>query len=69
MKQIPVGVQAMMLREKFAALGAYETLKKVGELGFHSVEISQIPMTPENVDAMARAQADFGVKILYKYLT
>ncbi len=63
MKQIQVGVQAMMLREKFQELGAYETLKKVGELGYRAVEISQIPMTPENVDAMKRAQADFGVRI------
>ena len=63
MKQIPVGVQAMMLKDKFQALGAYETLKKVSELGYKSVEISQIPMTKENVDAMNRAQADFGVKI------
>lgn len=63
MKQIKVGVQAMMLKGKFEELGAYETLKKVGELGFRSVEISQIPMTPANVDAMRRAQDDFGVKI------
>lgn len=63
MKQIRVGVQAMMLKGKFQELGAYETLKKVGELGYHSVEISQIPMTAENVGQMRRAQADFGVKI------
>ena len=63
MKQIPVGVQAMMLREEFAKNGAYETLKKVAETGYHSVEISQIAMTKENVDAMKRASADFGVRI------
>jgi len=63
MKQIQVGVQAMMLKDKFLELGAYETLKKVGELGYHSVEISQIPMTAENVAQMKAAQADFGVKI------
>ena len=63
MKQIKVGVQAMMLKGKFQELGAYETLKKVGELGYHSVEISQIPMTKENVAQMKAAQADFGVKI------
>ena len=63
MKQIKVGVQAMMLKGKFQELGAYETLKRVGELGFRCVEISQIPMTPENVDAMNRAQQDFGVEI------
>ena len=63
MKEIKVGVQAMMLKDEFQKIGAYETLKKVGELGYHSVEISQIPMTPGNVDQMKRAQADFGVKI------
>ncbi len=63
MKQIQVGVQAMMLKDKFQELGAYETLKKVGELGYRSVEISQIPMTAENVAQMKAAQADFGVKI------
>lgn len=63
MKQLPVGVQAMMLREKFMSLGAYDTLKAVSELGFSSVEISQIPMTKENVDAMNRAHADFGIKV------
>lgn len=63
MKQIQVGVQAMMLKEKFAQLGAYETLKKVGELGLRSVEISQIPMTEENVAQMKRAQDECGVKI------
>ena len=63
MKQIHVGVQAMMLKDKFRELGAYETLRKVGEIGYGSVEISQIPMTAENVEQMKRAQADFGVKI------
>ena len=63
MKQIHVGVQAMMLKDKFRELGAYETLRKVGEIGYGSVEISQIPMTAENVEQMKRAQDDFGVKI------
>ena len=63
MKQIHVGVQAMMLKDKFRELGAYETLRKVGEIGYGSVEISQIPMTAENVEQMKRAQADFGVEI------
>ena len=63
MKQIKVGVQAMMLKDEFQKIGAYETLKKVKELGYGSVEISQIPMTPENVDQMRRAQDDFGVDI------
>lgn len=63
MKQIKVGVQASMLKEPFAKIGVYETLKKIGELGYHSVEISQLPMTPANVAQMKRAQEECGVKI------
>lgn len=63
MKSIKVGVQAMMLKDEFASIGPYETLKRVGEMGYGSVEISQIPMTKENVEAMRRATADFGVEI------
>lgn len=63
MKQIKVGVQASMLKEPFAKIGVYETLKKIGELGYHSVEISQLPMTPANVAQMKRAQDECGVKI------
>ncbi len=62
MKSIPVGVQAMMLRESFQSIGAYETLKKVHALGYHSVEVSQIPMTAENVSEMQRAQQDFSIR-------
>ncbi|XJS11309.1 sugar phosphate isomerase/epimerase family protein [Aerococcaceae bacterium WGS1372] len=58
-----IGVQAMMLKEKFEELGAYETLKKVSELGYNAVEISQIPMTEENVQEIKRARDDFNLEI------
>lgn len=58
-----IGVQAMMLKDKFEELGAYETLKKVSELGYSAVEISQIPMTEENVQEIKRAKEDFGMEI------
>lgn len=58
-----IGVQAMMLKEKFEELGAYETLRKVAELGYKAVEISQIPMTPENVSEIKRAKEDFEITI------
>lgn len=58
-----IGVQAMMLKEKFEELGAYETLKKVSELGYNSVEISQIPMTDENVAEIKRASEEFNLEI------
>ena len=58
-----IGVQAMMLKEKFEELGAYETLKKVSELGYNSIEISQIPMTEENVAEIKRASDEFNMEI------
>lgn len=63
MSKAKIGVQAMMLKEKFSELGAYETLKKLSELGFNAVEISQISMTPENVAEIKRASDDFGMDI------
>lgn len=58
-----IGVQAMMLKEKFEELGAYETLRKVSELGYNAVEISQIPMTAENVQEIKRARDEFNLDI------
>lgn len=58
-----IGVQAMMLKDKFEELGAFETLKKVSELGYHAVEISQIPMTEENVSEIKRAKEELGMEI------
>lgn len=58
-----IGVQMMMLREKVEEMGAYEVFRKLRELGFGSVEVSQIPMTAENVAEMKRASEDFDIEI------
>ncbi|WP_274364981.1 sugar phosphate isomerase/epimerase family protein [Paenibacillus thermotolerans] len=58
-----IGVQMMMLKGKADEIGVYETLRKVRELGYRSVEVSQIPMTPSNVSEMKRASDDFGIDI------
>lgn len=58
-----IGIQMMMLGGKVKELGAYETLKKCAELGFHCIELSQIPMTPENVAEIKRACEEFGIKV------
>lgn len=63
MSTVKIGVQAMMLKSKFEELGAYDTLKKVSELGYNAIEISQIPMTPENVQAIKKASVDFDMEI------
>ena len=58
-----IGVQAMMLKDNFAADGAFETLRQVSEIGYHAVEISQIPMTPANVAELGRARTELGMDI------
>ena len=49
----------MMLKDSFAELGAFETLRKVSAIGYNAVEISQIPMTPENVAELDRPAANW----------
>lgn len=58
-----IGIQMSTIKDKIAELGAYGTLKACAELGYHCVEISQIPMTPENVAGMKKACDEFGIKI------
>lgn len=58
-----IGVQAMMLRESVAEIGAFESLRRVREIGYGAVEISQIPMTPENVGELERARDELGMDV------
>ena len=58
-----IGVQAMMLKKQVEELGAYETLRRVAEIGYHAVEISQIPMTPENVAEIGRASKEHNIDV------
>lgn len=58
-----IGVQAMMLKDSFAELGAFETLRKIRSIGYRAVEISQIPMSEENVAELARARDELGVEV------
>ncbi|MFP3125794.1 sugar phosphate isomerase/epimerase [Ectobacillus funiculus] len=63
MKKGKIGVQMMMLKGKVEELGVYETMRNINELGYHAVEVSQIPMTAENVSELKRASIDFDIKI------
>jgi sugar phosphate isomerase/epimerase len=58
-----IGVQAMMLKESFATEGVYETLAQVSALGYRAIEVSQLAMTTENVDALERARRELGIEI------
>ena len=53
----------MMLKEKFEEIGTFETLKQVSKLGYNAVEISQVPMTPENVAEIKKAKDELGMEI------
>ncbi|WP_340372835.1 sugar phosphate isomerase/epimerase [Peribacillus sp. FSL E2-0218] len=63
MGKAKIGVQMMMLKGKVEELGVYETMRKIKELDFHAVEVSQIPMTAENVAELKRASQDFDIEI------
>ena len=57
-----IGVQGMMLKERIDAHGVFKTLQDISELGYHSIEMSQVAMTPENVADMKRAKDELGMQ-------
>lgn len=63
LKKGKFGVQMMMVKNEVVEIGVYETMKRLGDLGYRSVEISQIPMTAENVAEFKRASEDFDIEI------
>lgn len=58
-----IGVILMVIKKKIDELGVYESMKRLSDLGYRNIEISQIPMTPENVAEFQRACKDFGIKV------
>ncbi|MGY5765988.1 sugar phosphate isomerase/epimerase family protein [Brachybacterium sp. DNPG3] len=57
-----IGIQLMMLKDHIAEQGVLPVLEKVRDSGFSVVEVSQIPMTEENVAAMETARTDLGIE-------
>ncbi|WP_255447379.1 sugar phosphate isomerase/epimerase family protein [Schumannella soli] len=55
-----IGVQAMMLKGSIEERGAFATLQRVRDIGYRAIEISQIPLTTENVDELVRARDELG---------
>jgi sugar phosphate isomerase/epimerase len=58
-----IGVQAMMLKREFDTDGAFATLKRLSDLGFNAVEISQISMSEANVGEIDRARIELGMEV------
>ncbi|WP_107994888.1 sugar phosphate isomerase/epimerase family protein [Trichococcus paludicola] len=63
MSKVKIGVQASTIKKSFEEVGPYETLKKLHEIGYNSIEISQVATTPENIAQIQKATADFGMEI------
>lgn len=63
MKKGLIGIQMSTIKKKVDELGAYETLRACAEMGYHCMEVSQIPMTAENVSGMRKACEEFGIRI------
>ncbi|QJA09677.1 sugar phosphate isomerase/epimerase [Romboutsia sp. CE17] len=63
MSKPTIGVQMMMLKNKVEEIGIKETLKKVKEIGFSTIELSQIPMTPENVEQIKESLDELDMKV------
>ncbi|BCT74588.1 sugar phosphate isomerase [Sinomonas cyclohexanicum] len=57
-----IGVQAMMLKDSFAEIGPLETLRKVADIGYRAVEVSQIPMDETNLAELERSRGELGIE-------
>ncbi len=53
----------MMVKKSFEEIGVYETLRKLKDVGYNTIEVSQLPMTPENVAELKRACEDFDLSV------
>lgn len=58
-----IGIQLSTIRPKIEQLGVYETMKRCADMGYHCVEISQVAMTPANLEAFQKAQSDFDIHV------
>ena len=57
-----IGIQLMMLKDHIAREGVLPVLEQVSESGFQVVEVSQIPMTEQNVADMETAREQLGIE-------
>ena len=55
-----IGLQAMMLKNAVAELGAFEAFRRANEIGYRVAELSQIPLTGETVAELQRARDELG---------
>ena len=59
-----IGVQMSTIAPaKMPNFDAFDAMKKLTDIGYHCIEISQVPMTAENVAGFRRAIDELGMKV------
>lgn len=58
-----VGVQMMIFKKQIEEIGVYEVLRKIKEIGYSCVEVSQVEMSSENVAGIRKAMDDFDIEV------
>ena len=59
-----IGVQMSTIAPaKMPKFDAFESMKKLTDIGYHCIEISQVPMTAENVAGFRRAIDELGMNV------
>ena len=59
-----IGVQMSTIAPaKMPRFDAFESMQKLADIGYHCVEISQVPMTAENVAGFRRAVDEIGLNV------
>ncbi|WP_030016309.1 MULTISPECIES: sugar phosphate isomerase/epimerase family protein [Micrococcales] len=58
-----LGVQMMMLKDEVARDGMYSVLERIKDLGYESVEVSQIPLDEPNTRDLERGVAELGLTV------
>ena len=64
MKKGLIGVQMSTIApNKMPRFDAFESMQKLTDLGYHCIEISQVPMNQQNVAGFRRAIDELGMKV------
>lgn len=63
MSNVRIGVQLSTIKSKVATLGVYGLLEECANRGVFVVELSQIAMTPTNIEEIKQAKIDFGIVV------
>lgn len=58
-----LGVQMMMLKNQVAERGMFDVLHQIRDLDLETVEVSQIPMSPEHTADLERGVSELGVSV------